>query len=349
MPRRSERGFALPLTVFVLVLITLLLAAAFVRVGAELRVGESGGDMVDALAIAQSGIAQYLNYHSERGTAPPDGDSVLFASIPPGGTATVVARIVGVDSVGRTVYLIRSLGTRIDPSVGADPRALRTVTQLAEWRSSTIEPPAAFLTHRRVELPDTVGGPGKRRGAGGGSGAGVLLTDGVDVPGCTGTTIPGLDENGVGGANNLRQQVGVDWPAIASSGYAARYRSLENLGTWSSYLIDGDATLSQSGSGLLVVTGALNTTGTSVTWNGVVLVGDSAVFDAATTTVSGFMMTGLNFVLTGHVPNPSPSIVMPQRTLQVFYHGCRVDSAMQQVTDRFEVIANTWFDRWMAN
>jgi len=84
MPRHAEHGFALPLTLFILVLITLLLSAAFVRVGGELRVGQSGGDMADALTIAQSGISQYLNFYSAQGIAPPDITlkDVFFAAVP---------------------------------------------------------------------------------------------------------------------------------------------------------------------------------------------------------------------------------------------------------------------------
>ena len=42
----DQRGFALPLTIFVLTLITIMLAAIFVRVRVDRRIAESSGDIV---------------------------------------------------------------------------------------------------------------------------------------------------------------------------------------------------------------------------------------------------------------------------------------------------------------
>jgi hypothetical protein len=347
MPARTERGFALPLTLFVVVLITMLLAAAFVRAGADRRLGESDGDMVDALTIAQSGLAQYLEYYSRLNQRPADGDSVFFASIPPGGTATVTAHVLRMptDTLDPIVYLVQSRGTRIDPAMGAAARARRVVTQFAEWRSGSLTPHAAFVAVTNVDLVDTTANRGRARGHTGSDGAGVLITVGADQSACGRPAIPDYDDNGMGSATRIRDLLEIDWIRITTEGYEADYTTLQDPRTWSSYFIDGDLTLDVDGSGLLVVTGVLTTTGASIVWDGVVIVGDSAVFGAGTTTINGMLYTGLDRGLIGQ--GPGPAIVDALTTTQVYYHGCNVDSAMTSVTG-FAAIPNTWLDRWMA-
>ena len=56
----SERGFALPMTVFLITILTVMLSSAFARTGTEIIIAESQEAGVDALAIAQSGLQSYF-------------------------------------------------------------------------------------------------------------------------------------------------------------------------------------------------------------------------------------------------------------------------------------------------
>src|SRR5574341_2271762 len=111
-----ERGIALPVPLFIITLMTIMLAALFARVGAERDVAVGSSDAVNALAVAQSGLQRYLGSVTTR---PPDADSVRYNVT--GGYADVVARIVESDTLtdGRMTYIIRSTGYVIVPALGA--------------------------------------------------------------------------------------------------------------------------------------------------------------------------------------------------------------------------------------
>ena len=129
----GERGFALPLAIFIVTITTLMLTAAFVRTGAEQRMANSSGSTVDALAVARSGLGQYLAYYDLLQVRPADGDSLRMNVN--GGYADVVAELVRVpaDSMDPHLYIVRSRGTVIEPVQGSDPQAERLIAQFANW------------------------------------------------------------------------------------------------------------------------------------------------------------------------------------------------------------------------
>src|SRR5574341_710423 len=86
-----ERGIALPVPLFIITLMTIMLAAAFARVGAERELAVGSSDAVNALAVAQSGLQRYFAYRDSLRARPRDGDSVRFNVT--GGYADVVARV----------------------------------------------------------------------------------------------------------------------------------------------------------------------------------------------------------------------------------------------------------------
>lgn len=143
-----EDGMALPATLLLVALITVMLATAFVRVEADRRIAESAGDLVDALTVAQSGLHTYFATASfdacDRAVRPPDGDSVRINVT--GGYADVVARVVRKppDTLTAWTYVVRATGRVIEPVMGSDPQASRTVAQFAEWQRARLTAPAVF-------------------------------------------------------------------------------------------------------------------------------------------------------------------------------------------------------------
>jgi len=142
---RNRRGIALPVTIFIITLMTITLAAAFARVGAEREVATGASEAISALTVAQSGLQRYLGVSTSR---PPDGDSVRFNVT--GGYADVVARIVESDSLDdqKTMYVLRSTGYVIVPAQGATAQGKRTVAQFAQWQVGNIRAVAAFVAGR---------------------------------------------------------------------------------------------------------------------------------------------------------------------------------------------------------
>ncbi len=83
---RNERGFALPVTILLVALLTVLLSAGFTRVRAELEITEGTAQVAAALAVAQSGLHTYLGMLNvdtcSRPIRPADGDSLRINVTP---------------------------------------------------------------------------------------------------------------------------------------------------------------------------------------------------------------------------------------------------------------------------
>ncbi len=348
MHTRGEKGFVLPLTIFVLTVITIMLAAIFVQVQVDRRVAESSGDVLTASSVAASGLGRYFAYRDSLGVRPPDGDSVRVNVV--GGYADVVAYISQrpADSLGGITYIVRSTGTLIRPTQGSDPQARRAVAQFGRWQFGTMDVLGAFTAINDFR-PCTTGGC-----------AGTYALSGWDE--CTAISRPGLrvptgsTPNPIGppqvvpfkleadNAATVALQTEIDWASVKGGVFDPDYTTLTDLSSWSSYLLVGDQSVTDlTGTGLLVVTGDLTTSGLVFNWRGVVLVGGTIVFLADTSYVRGAVVSGLN-VLTG--PPPSAGLVALDSThVDVRYNSCHVASSFAAFTG-FAIIANSWMDNW---
>ncbi len=156
---RGRDGYALPLTIFLVSLLSVLLVAAFTQVQAERRVADSSGASLTARDLAHAGLESYMGSATAQ---PPDGDSVRVNLV--NGYADVGAHVVqaaGPATLLQT-YILRSTGYVIEPTQGADPRASRTVAHFAQWQTATINPLASFAAINRVNRIG--GGNGEFRG-----------------------------------------------------------------------------------------------------------------------------------------------------------------------------------------
>lgn len=352
MRLRLTDGFALPLTVFVLTLITIMLAAIMVQVQVDRRIAESSGDVVDALSIAESGLDRYITHYDTLPNRPPDGDSLRINVA--GGYADVRAYVAQrpADSILGIMYVLRSTGRLIKPTQGADPQAVRTVAQYAEWQYGTMPVLGALTAINDLRKPCGPGGCD-----------GTKLLDGFDqcipaMPAKPGLRIPNgpnplgppevipfkLEANN---ASEVANQTDIDWASVITGNWDPDYTSLVNLNTWSSYWISGSVTVSDmSGTGLLVVDGDLTTTGSLFDWHGVVLVGNRIIVQADTTHIRGAAVTGLKQLTAP--PNPSNGEWGLAGThYQVTYYSCNVRKAFTAFTG-FAPIPNGWMDNWAA-
>ncbi len=132
---RDRRGFALPMTILLVAMLTVMLSAAFARVSADRRVAHGTEWMVSSFSIAQGALSSYMNSQAD---PPADGDSVRINVA--GGYAWVVPWIIQ-DHPDPTVpekYVLRSTAYVIDPAHGPDTLATRTVAQFAVWQPADI-------------------------------------------------------------------------------------------------------------------------------------------------------------------------------------------------------------------
>ncbi len=336
----SQRGTALPFTLFLVAFLTVLLSALFVRIRADQQIAYTSTDALKALSLAQNGLEAY---YQTRTTRPPDNDTLRVNLI--GGYVDVVASLLQVPEAeeGERVFLVRATSRVVVPDSGPEPQAVRTVGEVAVWRPGPVGDLAAFTAaNHLLRVTD---------------GTGIISIDGHDA--CAGSgmpTLPGLraplgkplpmpaNRDELAGppevdgdppiiqelnANGTAEATNVDWTAILNGGFEADYTSLTDLQSWSAYLIDGDLTLSQSGTGLLVVTGDLTIGGYTTNWRGVVLVGGTVLFEAGATQIEGLVVSGLNEQLSG--PSVSHGYVGETgRNVFVQYNSCYVTDALRR-------------------
>lgn len=351
-PRRcvyGERGFALPLTIFLITLVTIMLAAVFVRVSADRRMAETSGSTADALAIAHSGLQRYFAHYDSLDVRPPDRDSLRFNVT--GGYADVVAHFVQrpADTLESQMYVVRSTGRAIEPTEGAEPQAVRRVAQFAQWQTGNVDDVVAAFTAPNglrkvsggfIEIwgEDQCGEAPTKHGLRAPYGP---LPDPIPDSDIRGSS-PAVWEGGNGAS--VATETDIDWQTILGGGFEPDFASvqLQNW-NWSSQMITGDLTLNNTwGSGLLIVTGDLELRGASVDWYGIILVGGEIEFDATTTTIRGLVVSGLDELLPGTNP---PRGDIGATTIRIWYDSCHVTDALRSLTG-FTPIANAWVDNW---
>ena len=344
--RDGERGFALPFVILVVTVITLLLTAAFIRAGAEQRLAESSGSTVDALGVARSGLNRYVAYYDSILVKPADGDSLRINLT--GGFADVIAHkvLTPADTFGAHRYIIRSRGTVVEPTQGADPQAVRTVAQFADWVGGAIAKVAAHTALNGVNYDDD----------------GDLVIDGNDAcvaaPTITGYRGPsGSGTPDTAGTTGLPpwtiqdpwQQVaielGIDWYGIVNGEYEYDYTSvIPGDTTFATYFLTGNVNLTNvTGTGLLIVTGELEFRNTYNEWDGIILVGKNLHPNADTTMIRGLLVTGLNQQLGTAVARNVYN--HNNENLFISYNSCNINRAIDRVGG-FAPLQNAWIDNW---
>ncbi len=340
---RSERGFALPTTIFLVTILTVMLATALARASSDHEVADSGKSAVDALAIAESGLNSYMDGQTSR---PSDSDSLRINVT--GGYADVVVLVLQnpADQTEYEYFVIQSSGYVIDPNQGDTPIAERTVAQMALWQVGRIRRIAALvaangLNTKGVSAPDMNGYDQSTCGAPGVAGI-RLPTQAPPNGSYDGNPATWIGET----SDSVANETGINWQLITDGEFNYDYTDLSTMTDSSSYYIDGDLTLAANGEGLLIVTGDLTIDAGFWRWDGIVLVGGRIIFIAAAndTEFYGMVVTGLNEQLGGPPVEKSETNQADDRLF--YYDACNVDNALKALTTGLIPINNAWIDNW---
>ncbi len=338
---RSERGFALPVTIFLVTLLTVLLATALARARSDHEVSHSGQSAVDALAIAESGLHTYMDGQTSR---PSDGDSVRINVT--GGYADVVVLVLQnpADQTENEYFVIRSTGYVIHPNQGATPIAKRTVAQIALWQVGRINRIAALVAANGIQTtnPANVTMHGNDKDACSASDiAGVRLASQSSPDG----NFNGNPPTWIGETeDSVANETQINWQRISNGEFSYDYTDLSTTTDSSSYYIDGDLTLTADGEGFLIVTGNLSTGTGFKRWRGIILVGGRIITGVQDNHFDGMVVTGLNEQL-GGPPVQKNIMTVNNRKYTFHYHSCQVDDALKALTGLIP-INNAWIDNW---
>ena len=193
MEEKEQRGFALPVAVFALVIVGVIMTGGFFMARQEGRIG---------VASEHAGLAFYL---TEQGLVDlmANWNSALFGALPDWGDTTVTRNYSGVGRVTARVtkmtdnlYFVDADGTvtRGGAMLSGASRRVGVTVRLA---TADIEPPAALTTRGPTTLQGTAEVHGED-----------------EVPGGWGGLCPGTLENKPGILTNNASQVGTSGAAI---------------------------------------------------------------------------------------------------------------------------------------
>ena len=345
---RTERGFALPLTILVVTVMTMLIASIHVRVRADRVIAESSSATVSAFAVAQSGLQRYFAYYDSIQARPPDGDS-LRVNVTSGFADVLAYKVLSpTDTMEPELYIVRSTGHLIEPTRGSDPQAQRTVAQFAQWQSASM-----YITGVVAAANDWLIGPSTDIDVHGWDHCTPAAPAVTGVRTAAASTVDTTDFDDIssmvksGTRSAVADSTRIDWPFIVGGQFEADYDSYQAWNpSYPSMLITGDTTINTfGGTGLLIVTGNLTLTGSVLNWKGLVLVGGALtinVDDGVLGWIRGATVTGLNAQL-GMSPPANQAVGNSYTDFD--YHRCEVQAALNAFIG-FVPIHNAWIDNW---
>jgi hypothetical protein len=360
-PTLDRRGATLPLTILMVLLLSVIVAAGFSRVSSERRVNADMNAQVDAYAIAMSGLQQYM----AGVTSAPAATVVDSVTGLTGGKAYINIWQLRASAGGNpAIYVITSRGVnttaqKYDPS---SPAAERTVAQYATWLPASFTVSSAWTSITGLHKN---GGSGTISGTDNCGAASAVA--GVAVPTTAADGGAGYNQNGGSsvpsgspaisniGANTAAaaNSVPVDWnairngnaitPTVTINSGTAGWPSSFPAGYWPTIYVrngdNGNFTLPSDGQGMLIVEGNVTISG-STQWKGIILVGGTLTSNG-NNTVLGAVVTGLNVKL-GKTVGVSD---VGNGTKTYRYDSCNVANALNNFAS-FVALRNGMVDNW---
>jgi hypothetical protein len=353
----ERRGFAIPVALLVIMVLTIMVAGGFSLVSAERRSVADQKSQISAFRIAEQGLEIFLVRRDSLLSGKP-GYMKIPGAIPDtvripvsGGYADVtLTRLRPVIGSQSGLYVARSQGVETVGAYAGTPQGVRTVAQYVLWEPAPMQVLAGWTA---------LSGLQKNGGAGTLGGIDVCgdsaAVAGVAVPvnpGYTGKTVavgdPPVD-------TIAPAEVTIDWNAIINQ-HSIEATFIFPGSTWptaameAAYADDnsiyypivraeGDFVLPSSGKGMLIVKGSLTLNG-SVGWKGIILVGND-ITSNGNNGIEGATVSGLNVKLGTYVPSSTAN-----GTKQYNYNSCEVAKAATTM-GALVTLRNTWVDNWV--
>jgi hypothetical protein len=366
MLNSKRRGFAIPVAVLVIMALTIMIAGGFSLVSAERRSVADQKSQIGAFRIAEQGLELFLvrrdslmagrpTYTRVPGAIP---DTVVINM--PGGFAEVtLTRLRPVKGTQSGLYVVRSRGVETQGAFNGSPKAVRTVAQYVLWEPAGMQVLAGWTALTGLQkngVAGTLGGvdlcgdSAARAGVvvpyDAGYGGKMVAVGNPPIDSIPGPDSVAIDWNGIVNLDAIQPTMvfpGASWPtALMQASYA------DTSSTYYPIIrVNGDFVLPSSGTGMLIVTGALVING-NVGWRGVLLVGDDIKSNGINGTqfgVQGATISGLNTKLDTYVPG-SIDESFAEGTKQFHYNSCEVAKATTTM-GALVTLRNTWVDNWV--
>jgi hypothetical protein len=354
----NRRGFAIPIAVLVIAVLTIMIAGGFSLVSAERRSVADQKSQINAFRIAEQGLEIFLVRRDSLMKGKPSYSKVPGA-IPDtatinmeGGYAQVtLTRLRPVRGTQSGLYVVRSKGVETANAYNGSPQGVRTVAQYVLWEPAGMQVLAGWTALSGIQ----------QNGGAGTLGGVDLCGDSATIAGVVVPLSPGYTGQTIGVGNPpvdtipAPDSVAIDWNSIVNqnaieatlvfpgASWPTAQMEASYADTSSRYYpiirVNGDFVLPSSGTGMLIVTGQLVLNG-SVSWRGVILVGNDITANG-NNKVAGATVSGLNVKLGTYVKGATSN-----GTKQYNYNSCEVAKATTTM-GALVTLRNTWVDNWV--
>ncbi len=357
MPNNTQRrGFAIPVAILVILVLTIMVAGGFSLVSAERRSVADQKSQISAFRIAEQGLEVFLVRRDSLMkdkpgyTKVPTGNDSIRINLSGGYADVTLTRLRAPRGNQAGLYVVRSRGVETAGAYAGTPQGVRTVAQYALWEPAPMQVLAGWTALS-----------GLQKNGGAGTLGGIdLCHDSAAIAGVMVDMNPGYEGKTVAVGNPpidsiAPDSVEIDWAGIVNGNLIEATITIPG-GSWplaamtaawadsnSTYYpiirINGDYVLPSSGKGMLIVTGSLTING-SDGWKGVILVG-GIITSNGNNGVQGAVVSGLNEKL--GIPLP---ISTANGTKEYNYNSCEVSRATTTM-GALVTLRNTWVDNWV--
>jgi hypothetical protein len=357
MPNNTQRrGFAIPVAILVILVLTIMVAGGFSLVSAERRSVADQKSQISAFRIAEQGLEVFLVRRDSLMkdkpgyTKVPTGNDSIRINLSGGYADVTLTRLRAPRGNQAGLYVVRSRGVETAGAYAGTPQGVRTVAQYALWEPAPMQVLAGWTALS-----------GLQKNGGAGTLGGIdLCHDSAAIAGVMVDMNPGYEGKTVAVGNPpidsiAPDSVEIDWAGIVNGNSIEATITIPG-GSWptaamnaawadsnSTYYpiirINGDYVLPSSGKGMLIVTGSLVING-SDGWKGVILVG-GIITSNGNNGVQGAVVSGLNEKLGIPV-----DISLANGTKEYNYNSCEVSKATTTM-GALVTLRNTWVDNWV--
>jgi len=362
MTNTERRGFAIPIALLVIAVLTIMIAGGFSIVSAERRSVADQKSQINAFRIAEQGLEIYLVRRDSLLAGTPN-----YTKVPGAKDSTRITMTGGYADVSLTrlrpprgsqsgLYVVRSKGTETTGAYAGTPQGVRTVAQYVLWEPAPMQVLAGWTALSGLQ----------KNGAAGTLGGIDMCGENGAVAGVIVPAYPGYQGKMVSVGNPpidsipAPDSVEIDWDGIVNHNMIEATIILPG-GTWPTVALqnsyndtsikyypiirnNGDLDLPSSGTGMLIVTGNLTISGNKG-WRGVILAGgvltsngNNAILGGG---VQGAVISGLNVKLGMDVDES-----LANGTKQYNYNSCEVARATTAM-GALVTLRNTWVDNWV--
>jgi hypothetical protein len=355
MNKSERRGFAIPMAVLVIAVLTIMVAGGFSLVSAERRSVADQKSQISAFRIAEQGLELYLVRRDSLlktfpgyTKVPKVKDSVRIAMT--GGYADVSLTPLRLPAGSQSgLYVVRSKGTETVGAYAGTPQGVRTVAQYVLWEPAPMQVLAGWLALSGIQKNGEAGTLGGADACGDSAAvAGVAVpvnpgysgkTDAASGSPAIDTVTPDsvhIDWNGIVNGNLITPTItipGGSFPSDAAFADTTFYPIIR--------INQADFTLPNSGvgRGMIIATGNVTISG-STAWKGVLLVGGD-ITSNGDNGIQGATVSGLNVKLGTYVKSSTANGTKNYR-----YNSCEVAKATTSA-GALVTLRNTWVDNWV--